>query len=576
MEYCGIVHFQNKNYCFALEKGKFLFRLETKKGDMEKVILHFQDKYIRLEWKDTRTQVEMKKVRSDSFKDYFEAVIEIDVICLRYFFELCDTNKIVSFFGNHEFFENKITDIECMFDCPQNLREEEIFSVPQWAKNKVVYQIFPSRFATDKEIPYEEWYKVPIDSKTNLKGNLRGIINRLNYLKDLGIDIIYLNPIFQSKSSHKYDTDDYYKIDSDFGTKEELKELVQKAHSLGLRVILDAVFNHTSDDFFAFQDVKKNEKNSKYLNWYYIKDFPIKKIKNEKPNYLTFAYVGFMPKLNLSNPEVQNYFIDVAKYWVKECNIDGWRLDVGDEISHSFWKRFRSELKSVNKDLLIIGEIWHFAGDFLEGDEWDSVMNYQFYRSVLELVANESISVSKFIENQNFLKGHLNPNATEVLWNLMGSHDTERFLSICDGNIQKLKLAAAIMLLHKGMPVIYYGDEVGMEGGMDPDCRRGMIWDEKLQNKEVLQFYKRLLQLRHELKIITNYQKKETIVDDKNGILIEKLFSNENPEDKITFIFNCKNEAVSLLDSDFIGKKDLITNSVFNGKIKSFEVVVLV
>ena len=437
MEYAAIRHFADKRYCYAIEKGRFLIRLETKKGDVESVVLHVQDKYLPLKVMDTRQQYLMETACSDNYIDYYEKILDIDVVCLRYFFEIKDTAGNVVYYGNHNFYDACITDIDRMFDCPQNLREEELFELPQWAKNKVVYQIFPSRFATDKEVSEEEWYQAPINHKADLKGSLRGIIAHLDYIRHLGVDVIYMTPIFSSDSSHKYNIDDYYRIDPSFGTKEDLKELVEKAHELGMYVILDGVFNHTAVDFFAFKDVMEKKEQSEYLNWYYINEFPLVMEWGKKPNYKTFSYAAPMPKLNLQNKETADFVIDVASYWIRECDIDGWRLDVADEIHHAFWKRFRREIKAVKKDALIVGEIWHFAGDFLEGDEWDSIMNYQFYHAVFDLVAAGKMSASSFVGNLNFMKGNLNQALEGYLWNFIDTHDTARFLHSVGQDINK-------------------------------------------------------------------------------------------------------------------------------------------
>ena len=348
MELSAIFHDMSKRYCFALKKGEIAIRIKTKKNDISKVIIHTKDKYLDIHGIETEQEFLMQKVASDTINDYYEIALTIDVICLRYFFELVDFEGQTVFYGNYEFYSEKITSRDKMYDCPQNLREEEEFLIPEWAPNKIVYQIFPSRFATTKDVPCDVWYKTPITHKDNLQGNLRGIINHLDHIKELGVDLIYMTPIFMSDSSHKYDTIDYYKIDPSFGTEEDLKELVQKAHSKGIKVMLDAVFNHTSPKFFAFEDVKKNQEKSKYLDWYYIDGFPLKSKFGEKPNFKTFAYFGGMPKLNLSNPDAAEYFINVGKYWVQNCNIDGWRLDVGDEVIHAFWKRFRPEIRKIN------------------------------------------------------------------------------------------------------------------------------------------------------------------------------------------------------------------------------------
>ena len=229
-------------------------------------------------------------------------------------------------------------------------------------------------------------------------------------------------------------------------------------------------------------------------------------------------------KLNLKNPEVEKFVTDVACYWIKECDIDGWRMDVGDEISHFFWKRFRKAVKAVKKDLLIIGEIWHYAGDFLEGDEWDTVMNYPFYLNLIDLLADEKIQVSQFIQNLGYLKGRLNKKCYPLMWNLIDSHDTARFLHLCNNDKKKQHLAAAFQLLLPGMPMVYYGDEAAMPGANDPDCRRGMYWDEEYQDKEMFEWYKRLLQVRKAHTCIVEGELAEAISrdEDETFVLIRK------------------------------------------------------
>ncbi len=571
MEYSSIFHDMNKRYCYALEKGKFLFRIRTKRNDMNKVILHYQDKYIPVQYLDTRKQIEMKKIASDSYSDYFEAVILIDVICLRYFFELTDLSGSTVYYGNYEFYEHEITNRDCMFDCPQNLREEEQFLIPEWAKNKIAYQIFPSRFASSKQVEAEIWYKKPIHHRDNLQGDLQGIIQHLPYIKDLGIDIIYLTPIFTSDSTHKYDTIDYYQIDPSFGTNDDLHELVQKAHAMGMKVILDAVFNHTSPKFFAFEDIQKNQESSVYRNWYFIEEFPLKKGSHtEKPNYKSFSYYGGMPKLNLWNPDTANYFIQVACYWLQQYQIDGWRLDVADEISHVFWKKFRKAIKEINPNALIIGEIWHYAGDFLEGDEWDSVMNYPFYFSVRDFVAEGSITATKFLENLGFVRGNLHQKVYPILWNLIDSHDTPRFLHICGEEKEKLKLAAALQLLMPGIPMIYYGDEYGMTGGPDPDCRRGMVWDADYQDRTMHHWYQSLIQVRKKFPCITEGIIVNTKAVDETGVI---LLTRQLSDQKITIIFHSKESEIELLE--YAGQTDLITGNRFNGILKAYEAIVI-
>ena len=571
MEYSAIFHDMDKRFCYAIDKDLFVIRVQVKKDDMKEVILHYEDKYIPIERKDTRMTLPMKKVATSQFHDYYEAQLQMHLICLRYFFEFTDMQGEKVYYGNYEFDKECITNRDRMFDCPQNLREEEMFEVPQWAANKVVYQIFPSRFATTQPVDKKLWYKAPITPMDDLHGNLRGIIEHLDYIKDLGIDVVYLTPIFKSNSCHKYDTIDYYQVDPSFGTTEDLKELVQKSHERGMKVVLDAVYNHTGREFFAFQDILEKGEKSKYLDWYFIDELPPRGEWGEIPNFKCFGYYGGMPKLNLKNPEVEKYITDVACYWIKECDIDGWRLDVGDEISHFFWKNFRKAIKAVKKDMLIIGEIWHYAGDFLEGDEWDTVMNYPFYLNLIDLLADEKINVSQFVQNLGYLKGRLNKKCYPLMWNLIDSHDTARFLHLCHDNKKKQHLAAAFQLLLPGMPMVYYGDEYAMPGANDPDCRRGMYWDEEYQDKEMYNWYKKLMQIRKAHACIVEGEMIETITNDDDDTIV---MIRKNGEETIAMLFNCGNSAKEF--NEYAEKHNLLTDSAFDGKVDGLDAAVIV
>ena len=571
MEYSAIFHDMDKRFCYAIDKDLFVIRVQVKKDDMKEVILHYEDKYIPMERKDTRMTLPMKKVATSQFHDYYEAQLRMNLICLRYFFEFTDMQGEKVYYGNYEFDKECITNRDRMFDCPQNLREEEMFEVPQWAANKVVYQIFPSRFAATQPVDKELWYKAPITPVDDLHGNLRGIIEHLDYIKDLGIDVVYLTPIFKSNSCHKYDTIDYYQVDPSFGTTEDLKELVQKSHERGMKVVLDAVYNHSGREFFAFQDILEKGEKSKYLDWYFIDELPPRGEWGEIPNFKCFGYYGGMPKLNLKNPEVEKYITDVACYWIKECDIDGWRLDVGDEISHFFWKNFRKAIKAVKKDMLIIGEIWHYAGDFLEGDEWDTVMNYPFYLNLIDLLADEKINVSQFVQNLGYLKGRLNKKCYPLMWNLIDSHDTARFLHLCHDNKKKQHLAAAFQLLLPGMPMVYYGDEYAMPGANDPDCRRGMYWDEEYQDKEMYNWYKKLMQIRKAHACIVEGEMIETITNDDDDTIV---MIRKNGEETIAMLFNCGNSAKEF--NEYAEKHNLLTDSAFDGKVDGLDAAVIV
>ncbi len=571
MEYSSILHHMDKRFCFSVGEGKLLIRIKTRKNDIDKLVLFYQDKYLSAHKLAGLHQVKMKKAVSDIYCDYYEAVIEFKGISVKYFFELTDTNGERKFYGNYLFYDKKITNNDRMFDTVRYIKEVEQFDVPQWAHNKVVYQIFPSRFATSKQVDDKLWYKAPIGYADNLQGDLKGIINHLGHIRELGIEVIYMTPIFRSDSMHKYDTIDYYQIDPSFGTEDDLRTLIDIAHSMGIRVILDAVFNHTSTKFFAFADIMEKGEKSMYKDWYFIDSFPLKMEWRTKPNYLTFGYFFGMPKLNLGNPQAEQYFIDVGKYWIKKFNIDGWRLDVGDEVTHHFWKRFRDEVKYINSEALIIGETWRYAGEFLEGDEWDTIMNYSFYLSVIDFVAEARVKPTEFLGSLGFMRGNLHPDCYKSLLNLIDSHDTPRFMHLCGNDKRKHKLAAAIQILTPGMPMIYYGDELGMKGGADPDCRRGMLWNEKYQDMEIYEWYRTLIRVRKQHECITEGEVIYDGTDDTRNIIIQ---TKKYKKDKATLIFHNTSEKVEL--PEMAGKVNILSNEIFDGIVKGFEALVLI
>lgn len=261
-------------------------------------------------------------------------------------------------------------------------------------------------------------------------GDIQGIIEKLPYLAELGVNTIYLTPIFKSPSNHKYDISDYYKIDPSFGDIGLLKLLKWTAKQQGMRLILDAVFNHSGDQFFAFRDVLKRGDASPYKDWYHVHSFPI--VQKPIPNYETFSHAeSTMPKLNTSNPELVDYLLKVARYWIEEVGIDGWRLDVANEVDQQFWRRLRTEVKGISSDLALIGEIMHQAGPWLRGDQFDSVMNYLFREAVLDFFARQTVGATCFLEEIVQIQMNYTDQANSAMLQLLGSHDTERFLTAC-------------------------------------------------------------------------------------------------------------------------------------------------
>lgn len=368
---------------------------------------------------------------------------------------------------------------------------------PEWVKDAIFYQIFPDRFyngdLTNDPENIVEWEEKPTHNNF-FGGDLLGIIKKLDYLENLDINALYLNPIFKAPSNHKYDTEDYFQIDPQFGDKATLKKLVKELHSRGMRIILDGVFNHCGENFFAFQDVLKKGENSKYRDWFVIEDFPI--VKGPEPNYRCWGGISHMPEFNTDNPETREYLLNVVKYWIEEADIDGWRLDTVEYLEPNFVREIRQTAKKVKKDVYIVGEVMGISSSWFKGGCLDAVMNYKLWESLVDFFAEGKCDAKEFNGRIRFLQGSYPKWANYVMFNLLSSHDKPRFLSLCNGDVRKMKLAVVFLMTYIGAPTTYYGDEIGLEGMGDPDCRRSFVWDEKRQNKELFEFYKKMIKLR--------------------------------------------------------------------------------
>ncbi len=390
--------------------------------------------------------------------------------------------------------------------------------VPLWVQDAVFYQIFPERFAngdTTNDPPgTEHWGGKP--TPTNyFGGDLQGIIDHLEYIKSLGVNAIYLNPVFASSTNHKYHASDYMKIDPHFGDDRVFKTLVDRCHERGIRIILDAVFNHTGVDFFAFQDIKREGARSKFIGWYNVYSLPLG--PPSKPNYECWWGNGDLPKLMTTNPGVRRYLFDVTAHWM-QFGIDGWRLDVPNEIPHDFWIAWRTLVKSLNPDAYIVGEIWDNGKAWLGGDQFDAVMNYRFRDACVRFFAKREMPPSRFDSLLARQRADYSPEVDGALQNLLGSHDTERFLTLCSGDTASLKLAVLFQMTYPGAPMVYYGDEVGMSGGRDPGCRGTMVWNPLKQDRALLEFYKRVIALRMTHTPLRRGTMAPLMTDDRRGI----------------------------------------------------------
>ena len=503
MNKSSVVHFARDQFLYSSSLDSITIMIMASKGDIAKMELLHGDPYDFDGPNWIYESTEMRFTGSDELYDYYRQTVQLPHLRARYAFRLTDHDGEVSYFTEKGFYDD-LPEVGLLFALPY-LHHTEVFSAPEWVKDTVWYQIFPERFANgNKSLDPEgtlEWGSAEPTPENFFGGDLEGVINHLDYLKELGITGIYFTPVFHAFSNHKYDTIDYMEIDPQFGTKETLKKLVEEAHNRGIKVMLDAVFNHSGYHFKPFQDLLQNGEASKYKDWFHPHSLPL---DEQNLNYDAFGYVSSMPKLNTKNPEVRDYLLTVAKYWIEECGIDGWRLDVANEVDFDFWRSFRKTVKNEKEDAYILGEIWHDSMPWLRGDQFDAVMNYPFLTAILEMFAEETLEPSRFAEKMTKVY-HMYPHTVnKAAFNLIGSHDTPRILTECQGDLAKVKQIYTILLTFTGTPCIYYGDEIALDGGQDPGCRKCMPWDEEEQNRNMFEHVQRLIALRKENPVLAN------------------------------------------------------------------------
>lgn len=568
----------------------------------------------------------------------------------------------------------------------QNQQVEERSLVPNWAKGIVWYQIFPERFEngdisndptservfsdsknkidnwevtswTSNWFAQDEWMKESKRTDVYLRrygGDIQGIINRLDYLKELGVGAIYLNPVFDAVSLHKYDGSTFHHIDINFGPNPNEDEkiisseiphdsgtwewssadklflqLIKEVHKRNMKIIIDGVFNHTGRNFWAFKDIVEKGENSLYKNWYRINSFDDPSTEKNEFDYKGWWNIASLPEINRTendlHPEPKKYIFEITKRWMDpngdgntDDGIDGWRLDVAREVPIGFWNDWSNLVKSINKEAVIIGELWELSPDFVGANKpFDGLMNYNFAFAVNDffIADKNKIKRSDLIANLKEITNTYPEDNLHALQNLVDSHDTERISSIIknpdrnydrDGNsgnekydpskpgsneYQKQKLIAAFQMTYLGAPMIYYGDEVGMWGADDPHCRKPMVWDDKIydyemidensgfkkgfgsykvfQNKDLLSTYKKLIAIRNSSKTLQIGS-----VEFLTEIISEKLFgfTREFENEKIYVIFNLsdKEELLELPSNNYM---DLYNNFEIKSNNKSLILV---
>lgn len=393
--------------------------------------------------------------------------------------------------------------------------------VPFWVQDAVFYQIFPDRFANgdtrNDPRDLKPWGSPPTQHGFQ-GGDLRGIINRLDYLMDLGVNALYLNPIFLSTSTHRYNTLDYYQIDPRLGSMADFRALLDAAHDNHMRIVLDGVFNHCGRGFFAFNDVLENQENSVYRDWYHVKRYPVDAYTpGDADSYLGWWGLKSLPKFNTANPDVRKYLLGIARYWIEQ-GIDGWRLDVPNEIDDDrFWAEFRETVKTTNPEAYLMGEIWTADPRWVGDTHFDGLMHYPLRETLFEFLNGSFMTTTQFADKvESYLKLYPRQNVY-AMYLPLGSHDTERVLTVLK-DLRKVRLAFAFQFAYPGSPAIYYGDEIGLQGGKDPDCRRAFPTDQATWNNDLRKWVQLLATLRRRLTPLRRGEYRRLFLDDKRRV----------------------------------------------------------
>ena len=488
MEFTGVYHKTSEQMSYPLDEDRLVINLKTG-YDVKQVFIHHGDPFDAgilggsEKWTGKREEIVYKKRLPHQL--WWTTTLTPPYKRCKYYFELHTEDEVWYYFEDGFLTEEQVNmegRLLQYFIVPW-MNPADVNRTPAWVNDTVWYQIFPDRFCcggTGKNDPdVLPWQTGKVTNREKYGGDLEGIRQKLPYLQDLGITGIYLNPIMEAETNHKYDTKDYTKIDPSFGDDGMMKRLVSEAHERGIRIMLDAVFNHCGRKFAPWLDVQEKGRESEYADWFMVQDWDEigKQGDTRDGRFYSFAFADWMPKLNTNNEEVIDYFCKVCEGWIRKYDIDGIRFDVGNEVSHRFLKRMREHLKKIKPDIYLLGEIWHDASQWLAGDEYDSVMNYPLMSGIHDFFLDQTMGKEEFEYMVNRCYTMYMQQNNNVLFNLLDSHDTERLMNRFH-DLDKFYQQLAVLFTLPGSPCIYYGTEIAMEGGFDPDCRRCMPWDE--------------------------------------------------------------------------------------------------
>ena len=553
--------FNDKKYFSISQDGTGRFRVHTEKN-ISKLWLLLEDEDFR--------PVELRKYAETDRFVFWGVQVEFRANVAKFSFAATTEDNLNLYLGTSGIANFISPSEKWIYDSSIYQRH----SIPDWVYGSVMYQVFPERFANGRsEINPEntiEWGSVP--TRLDFQGgDLYGVIDKLDHIESLGVNILYLNPIFLSGSTHKYDSWDHFKVDPTLGGDDGLRDLISNCHDRNIKVILDCSLNHVHPRHFAFQDIVKNGENSEYKNWFTIFDYPVRLIHrphlyantykvgwdgNEEeykrylektfeetkvpvevrdddgpivePSYKAWWGVPDMPKVNFESKEARQWALDVTKHWIENFDIDGWRMDVAKELDFSFWKEFRDIAHKANKETLLISEIFGDTSQWLQGDRFDGTMNYSFREAMTDYFATKRINNKEFADSLANLYSMYSFEALSSCQNLLSSHDVKRFLNRCGNEEDGILGAIFLQATFPGIAGIYYGDEIGLGGADDPFNREPFPWhNEESWNSTILDYTKKLMNIKKSSSIF-KYGRFELLDDNEQFVAFRRILKDES------------------------------------------------
>lgn len=489
----ALFHQPESRFAYATADNGLTVILRASADDNLTVEILYNNKY---DFTKKRSVVIMQRCAVDGIFAYYRVKLKFSDARFAYIFRITENDKVYYYSE-----EGLSTDynFECayytFFQFPY-INSVDVMPVVDWTREAVFYQIFVDRFARGNVVKDDSYINTcwdgEIDRYSFTGGDLCGVREKLPYLKSMGINAIYLTPVFLSPTNHKYNITDYLAVDPQFGGDGELKAFLVSAKKLGIKVVIDTVFNHCDVSHKRFRDVLEKGRKSKYYNCFIIDgDYP----DVSKGNYAYFADCKYMPKWNTNDAETRKYLIDIALAYLN-IGFDGLRLDVADEISHEMWRQLRKEVKNKFPEALILGEIWHESEQWLKGDQLDGVMNFKLQKILVDYFGLNPITAERASERMNGLLMKNTEQANAMALNFLDNHDTPRFLRFAGGNSDKVLCALCAMIMYPGMPCIFYGTELPLDGGGDPDCRKTFDWTFTDSNEQYAEAYKQIIALK--------------------------------------------------------------------------------